>query len=187
MGLKHVTSASRSEGKSYCKVVTSVVAATSEITKKVEYKPPRELVTALPAKEDQTSKETRDILLKSLNPVKEDLKNRNLYGLHNTANRIKSVGLKLEEARRRGPRIMVYGVPRDIDKEAEILETIHSCNFEDYGVSLDTLMSSMTSRMRYSIIEQGKLYIGFSCCRMKDFFEPLRCYKYQRYGHLAVH
>ncbi|KAJ8873370.1 hypothetical protein PR048_027006 [Dryococelus australis] len=60
------------------------------------------------------------------------------------------------------------------------METIHQQNFCDSGVKLDILKKDMVPRMRKNkVIDIRELYIGFACCRVKDFIEPLHCYKCQ--------
>ncbi|KAJ8866006.1 hypothetical protein PR048_033530 [Dryococelus australis] len=174
------------------------------MTKKAEAKPPRKLVMVLPENEEQASMQTKEVLQKTLNPVKEGLQIKNMYSLRN-ASKIHSLGLQLEEPHRHGPQIMVYNVSRELNKEGEWMETIDQQNCVDSGVSLDALKKDMMPRMkkgdrsaksvhilfecsaqlRKKAIDTGKLYIGFACCRVKDFIEPLRCYRCQRYGHLA--
>ncbi|KAJ8894042.1 hypothetical protein PR048_006652 [Dryococelus australis] len=85
------------------------------------------------------------------------------------------------------------------------METIHRQNFVDSCVSSDGLKKDMVPRLRKgdrsaksvyivfecsaqlrkSAIETLKLYIDFVCCRVKEYIEPMRCYRCQRYGHLA--
>ncbi|KAJ8866039.1 hypothetical protein PR048_033563 [Dryococelus australis] len=60
-----------------------------------------------------------------------------------TASKIRSLGLKLEKPCHRGPKIMVYDMPRELDNERELMETFHQQNFGDSGVSLDTLKRDM--------------------------------------------
>lgn len=42
-----------------------------------------------------------------------------------------------------------------------------------------------TGRVRNYLRERDKIYIGWECCRVKDYIDLARCYKCQRYGHVA--
>lgn len=42
-----------------------------------------------------------------------------------------------------------------------------------------------SGRVRNLLRERDKIYIGWECCRVKDYVDVARCYKCQRYGHVA--
>lgn len=42
-----------------------------------------------------------------------------------------------------------------------------------------------SGRVRKLLRGRDKIYIGWECCRVKDYVDLARCYKCQRYGHVA--
>lgn len=42
-------------------------------------------------------------------------------------------------------------------------------------------------RVRNWLRKQEKIYVEWQCCRVKDYVDVARCYKCQRYGHIAKH
>lgn len=46
-------------------------------------------------------------------------------------------------------------------------------------------VAECSGRVRNLLRERDKIYIGWECCRVKDYVDLARCYKCQRYGHVA--
>ncbi|KAL0269068.1 UNVERIFIED_CONTAM: hypothetical protein PYX00_010804 [Menopon gallinae] len=50
-----------------------------------------------------------------------------------------------------------------------------------------TWVATVSPDVRTQVITTGRLYIGWSSCRVTDYCSITRCYKCQRYGHVAKH
>lgn len=116
---------------------------------------------------------------------------------------LKTVGLVATEARQRNPRIAIYGMEREITKE-QFMEDFYSQNFrsafskEDYLRDFrllyqignkdhprTTWVAEVSPQVRKRLLEQARIYRGWTSYRLEDYCGVTRCYRCHRYGHLA--
>lgn len=180
---------------------------------------PKKTVILYPKDIEQKSEVTKEAL-KSLDPVKEQLRVRNvrpvgkggvlieaadestLLKLRNHA-KLKEMGIRVETPRLRGPKVILFDVPREHDSEG-FIEKLHGQNFTGTEVTVDELKAEVTvrartgpranqekvnlilevsPRMRRLLVDKERFYIGFQCCRARDYVVPMRCYKCLQFGH----
>ncbi|GBM39986.1 hypothetical protein AVEN_142256-1 [Araneus ventricosus] len=103
------------------------------------------------------------------------------------------------EPRKRVPQILVYDVPptsdpRDLE-EAQFIEKLRSSNDlpegdirvlfrkKGRGSSHHWVLSMAPAVFRH-LPARGRLHWGFGSLKFREFFEPTRCYKCHRFGHV---
>ncbi|KAI5635836.1 hypothetical protein NE865_11438 [Phthorimaea operculella] len=114
--------------------------------------------------------------------------------------------LTLEEPTKRRPKIILLGVPSSTT-ENELKDCIFEQNIAEKqpSFSKEKAMSSIrlshksgkkeaascnfilevTAEIRKLLIHQGRVFINWTSCPVKDFTLVTRCYKCQQYGHSA--
>lgn len=105
---------------------------------------------------------------------------------------------------KRRPKMKLYDVPVDMTDE-EILNDVYKQNFEAHGYDYDSfkdkfkilfkvgprdqqttqIIIEVENELRKIIQSSGRLYLGWSSCKTVDHFIIIRCFKCQRFGHLA--
>lgn len=117
-----------------------------------------------------------------------------------------SSGLTVEEPTKRRPRISVLGVPVALS-EKDVLECIFEQNLADMfpNSSRESLLATIklshksgkkdtptcnyilevSAGIRKSLINQGRIYINWTSCPVRDFTIVTRCYNCQQFGHAA--
>lgn len=118
--------------------------------------------------------------------------------------RLQSAGLMVTFPAKKRPRMMIYDIPSDLT-EKEIHQAIQQQNFEgsdkikiaqDFKLSFKTgkrdkptvnWVAEVTPEIRETLKKRSKVYIGWSCCSVRDFISVSRCYKCQAFGHVAKH
>lgn len=114
---------------------------------------------------------------------------------------LRDAGLRVAEMRGRRPKMILRGVDRTLESE-EIFQQVWKQNFADHGDFRDRFkLSFRTGRrdgervnwvaevdpeLRKKIKAEGRIYIGWSSVRVEDFVVASRCFKCQRFGHLAA-
>ncbi|KAI5646506.1 hypothetical protein NE865_01439 [Phthorimaea operculella] len=115
-------------------------------------------------------------------------------------------GLTLEVATKRRPKIILLGVPSSTS-EAELKDCIYEQNIAGKlpNLTKDRTLSSIrlshksgrkdapscnfiievTAELRKFLIQQGRLFINWTSCPVRDFTLVTRCFKCQQYGHSA--
>lgn len=187
--------------------------------KSTEVGPPKRVILAYPDK-DQTSDVTKKQIQEKCQPMEEGWKIKNFRkvrgggvlieaGDDRTLDRIKKsiklkdLGLKLEEPRKRGPKVIIYDVPRTEDND-NFLNRLWQQNMQDTELDKEEILKKTTIRLRtgkhkdvvnlviegpaslrHALIGQETVYVGFSACKARDFLVPMRCYKCQQYGHMS--
>lgn len=116
---------------------------------------------------------------------------------------LKTVGLVATEARQRNPRIAIYGMEREMTKD-QFTEDFYLQNFcsaltkEDYLRDFrllyqignkdhprTTWVAEVSPQVRKQLLEQSRIYRGWTSYRVEDYCGVTRCYRCHRYGHLA--
>lgn len=202
------------------KVTFAQVAKRTEKGKQKEVQPPKKVVLAYPEKDGQTSDETKALIQDKCHPTEEGWKVKNFRRIRGggmlieagdeqtltkikNSQRLKEIGLRIEEPKKRGPKVIIYDIPRTDDND-KLLERLFQQNLQDKGFDKEETIKQMTIRLRtgknkdnvniviegpakirHELIKQETVYIGFAACKVKDFLVPMRCYKCQQYGHLS--
>ncbi|XP_022834814.1 uncharacterized protein LOC111362373 [Spodoptera litura] len=123
-----------------------------------------------------------------------------------TSEKLVSSGLKVEEPTKRRPRIAVIGVPVALT-ESDVMECIYEQNLSDKLPN--TTRASFLNDIRLShksgkkdrptcnyiievpaiirklLINQGRIFINWTSCPVKDFTIVTRCFNCQQFGHAA--
>lgn len=162
-----------------------------------------------------SSQMTRDTVFKVLKPFDCALKINKIMMARNNGIRIEAVssdmavikahkelqraGLKVMESTKYDPRIIIYGIPIGMSAE-QIREEIISQNLEgDKNVDLKVIyifpaksdrhstscVVEISPQIRKVLMENGRIYLGYSACRFADHVRILQCYKCLGFGHVA--
>ena len=120
---------------------------------------------------------------------------------------LKENGFSVETIKEKLPRIVIYDVPHtaDGDPREEIFsqnQNIQDLVSKDDFLRLTKKISHWPTRrseyetnwvlevsptIRKMLVIKGKVYMGWSTCRVADYFDAVRCFKCQQYGHVAKH
>lgn len=117
-----------------------------------------------------------------------------------------SSGLKVEEANKRRPKIIVLGVPSALC-EQELYDCIYEQNIADKlpNLTRETFLSctklshksgkkdaqtcnfilEVHPNIRKVLINQERVFINWTSCPVRDYTLVTRCFKCQQYGHAA--
>ncbi|PZC73311.1 hypothetical protein B5X24_HaOG209701 [Helicoverpa armigera] len=123
-----------------------------------------------------------------------------------TSEKLVSSGLKVEEPSKRRPRIAVVGVPVALT-ESEVMECIYEQNLSDKlpnttraSFLKDARLShksgkkdrptcnyiiEVSASIRKLLINQGRIFINWTSCPVRDFTIVTRCFNCQQFGHAA--
>lgn len=114
--------------------------------------------------------------------------------------KLRAAGLLVGAPEKRNPRLIVYDVPRPDNDEAT-LRSIIAQNVDDslkakvrqqLKLAFKTgdknrdrcnIVLEASKEIRDLLIKKERLYIGWSCCRIRDYVVATRCYKCQSFGH----
>jgi hypothetical protein len=121
---------------------------------------------------------------------------------------LKDAGLKVEKPAKKRPVIMVYDVNASL-KEEEISDEVYMRNMRDSQIKEEEfkqefeikhkyrdvksagrkvhVVAECSVRVRNWLRRQEKIFVEWQCCRVKDYVDVARCYKCQRFGHIAKH
>lgn len=117
-----------------------------------------------------------------------------------------SSGLKIEEPSKRRPRVAVVGVPVALT-EKEVFDCIYEQNLADKlpnltrdsftesiklshksgkkGLPTCNYILEVPASIRKSMIIQGRIFINWTSCPVRDFTIVTRCFNCQQFGHAA--
>ncbi|XP_023210405.1 uncharacterized protein LOC111613288 [Centruroides sculpturatus] len=116
--------------------------------------------------------------------------------------KLRESGLKAEQQSKRNPKVIMYDVPRQLE-EKDLLEALRIQNQEVFspadGANDCKLLfktgrirddqvhwvMEVTPRIRGKLLIQGRLFVDFSSCKVKDYIGISRCFKCQSFGHVA--
>lgn len=218
-GLVHESETEVSAPKQFSQIVKEQRKEEKSVIIREKRVVPKKTVILYPKDAEQKSETTREVL-KTLDPVKDQLKVKNvrtvgkggvlieaadedtLIKLRNH-DKFKSLGIRVETPRLRGPKVILFDVPREYDVEG-FVEKFHGQNFAHGEVTLDEMKAEMTvrartgprankekvnlilevtPRIRKVLVEKERHYVGFQCCRARDYVVPMKCYKCLSFGH----
>lgn len=122
---------------------------------------------------------------------------------------LKKAGMSVGLPTRKNPVVMVYDVNAKL-KDQEIKEEIFARNMQGSDIQEEEfteefkirhkyaeksagkgdsrrnhLVAECSVRVRNWLRRKGKVFIEWESCRIKDYVDVARCYKCQRYGHVA--
>ncbi|KAF6197389.1 hypothetical protein GE061_020252 [Apolygus lucorum] len=118
----------------------------------------------------------------------------------NTA--ISALGITIKEAPSKCPRVLIHGVPASLTPE-ELLEDFWKSNCAEIGVdnrkdgfipvykagpknhSETKWVVQVSQAVRSIIIKDGKVRLGWLVCRVVDHISVSRCYRCQKFRHVA--
>lgn len=110
--------------------------------------------------------------------------------------------LTLKKPAKRQPKAIIYGVDKEITQE-ELIEGIYQQNYKDSPE--DQFRKDVVPKFKTgprlndqqnwvlecspayfkTFVARGSLYLGWKSLKVTEFFSITRCYRCQRYGHLA--
>lgn len=116
----------------------------------------------------------------------------------------KNAEIRCAEPRVMLPRLQVFDVEREISEE-EFKQCLYKQNLEDMGFTENEVQEGIrlrfksgrkdadvcnwvievNNRIRVALLEKGRIYIDYACCKVRDILAVPRCYKCQGYGHLV--
>lgn len=215
-GATSTTEKAKGPSKRFSDVVKEQRKEFKPITVKEKRVVPKKTIILYPKNEEQKSEVTREAL-KSLDPVKEQLRVKNvrpvgkggvlieaaddstLMKLRN-AEKFKELGIRVETPKLRGPKVIIYDVPRESDNDTFVNKMLGQ-NFPDEAEDLKAevtvrartgprsnvqkvnLILEVSSRVRRMLVDRERLFVGFNCCRARDYVVPMRCFKCLQFGH----
>ncbi|XP_026331164.1 uncharacterized protein LOC113238556 [Hyposmocoma kahamanoa] len=160
-------------------------------------------IAIYPANKDTSSDVTKKILQNLIKP--EELK-LHISGMRKTkgggvvisserkddliklkqSEQLKTSGLKVEDATKKRPKVIVLGVPSTIS-DKDLLECLYEQNISDKHPSLtrNTLESSIKLSHKSGKKNEPTFFINWTSCPVRDYTIVTRCYKCQQYGHSA--
>lgn len=111
---------------------------------------------------------------------------------------LKDTGLRIRQFERINPKLVVRDIPSAVEK-SQVVEAIVSQNME--GVDAEELklvywlpardrrgamaILEVSPAVRRGLLSQGRVYVGWSPCRVSDHLRITQCYKCLRFGHIA--
>lgn len=120
--------------------------------------------------------------------------------------KLRAGGLKAEVPPRRGPRILIYDVPREIEV-GDLPGMVFAQNLRGSGFDLETFKDqfkpafqtgprerpvtnwvvAVSPTIRDRLRAAGRIYIGWGAsCRVVDFLGVTRCFRCNAFGHVAA-
>ena len=160
--------------------------------------------------------DTKNTILQSIKPaeigfnpikvfVRKDEKviieadNENLHKLNNPQ-LTEGLKIKVEQLGKFLPRLIIFNVPVDLEKESVKDEIIRQ-NFEHAlpppkieplfkvgkkGKQFTHWVVECSPEARKLLLQKGTMYIGWNSCRIEERISITKCYKCQGYGHVAL-
>ncbi|KAG7300335.1 hypothetical protein JYU34_015926 [Plutella xylostella] len=119
---------------------------------------------------------------------------------------LETSGLTIDEPHKRKPRVAIIGVPVKM-QDSDVFNYLYHQNLADklQDTTQESFMNSIklshksgkrdaktcnfiievSALIRNALISQGRVFLNWSSCAVKDFTIVTRCYKCQQYGHAA--
>ncbi|XP_046666808.1 uncharacterized protein LOC124358551 [Homalodisca vitripennis] len=112
--------------------------------------------------------------------------------------------VNIKKSKKRRPKVLVYDVPKELDGKT-LTEVVYAqnnerkeCTLENFQKSFRPLFKTgpknkptnnwvceVSAETRNSLIRAGRVFINWASCKVIDHHIVTRCYKCQRYGHMA--
>lgn len=200
--------------KSYAHVASRVFTQTHAPSTKSTTK----TMLLYPTKENSTSEELKDELMKSVHPRKDRIRICRMSRIRNggialeleteaeaniVKNRVANFA-KVQEPKKRLPKLIIYNVPNEY-KEQEVIHDLVSQNLNSEAEDIENLKNQIKICFKTGpkelpthnlVIElppkqhkvlrmQGRAYLGWNSTKVADFVSVTRCYKCQKFGHIA--
>lgn len=124
---------------------------------------------------------------------------------------LKKAGMTVEKPNKKKPVVMVYDINAALSDD-EVKEEIFTRNMVESEISKEDFVKEFVLKHKYEAKDQrrgdakrkhvvaecsvrvrnwlrrkGRVFVGWESCRIKDYVEVARCYKCQRFGHVAKH
>jgi len=121
---------------------------------------------------------------------------------------LKEAGFKVERPTKKKPVMMIYDVGADL-KDEEIKDEVFSRNLQGSSIERDEFMEEFRIRRKFKdlrsagkkvnlVVESSvrvrnwlrgkeRIFVEWQSCKVIDYVDLARCYKCQRYGHIAKH
>lgn len=120
----------------------------------------------------------------------------------NELNKIKpaleSVGLEVKHFDKLSPRLLIRDVPADLDREQFVRGLIkqNANEFPESDIKLvymfppkdrktTSVVIEVPPDLRNRLLERGRVYVGWTSCRIGDYVRITQCYKCLGFGHIA--
>lgn len=118
------------------------------------------------------------------------------------SSQLKKAGLSVSLPMQRNPSLIVYDVPKQMSKE-EIVSSLREQNLSDMtqkdmssAVKVSHIAGKKGDAVNWVIdvsplvrkrlkLSGGRVYLGWSACRVQDFVSATRCFKCQKFGHTS--
>lgn len=132
--------------------------------------------------------------------------NKNDIMILKQSEQLKISGLKVEDATKRRPKVIVLGVPSNIT-DKQFFDYLYEQNISNKHPSINrnniesaiklshksgkknestcNYILELSAPYRRTLIEQQRVFINWTSCAVRDYTLVTRCYKCQQYGHSA--
>lgn len=137
-----------------------------------------------------------DRIIKGRNKVVRIMAERN--ELNKIKPALESVGLEVKHFDKLSPRLLIRDVPADLDKEQFVKGLVkqNASEFPESDVKLvymfppkdrktTSVVVEVPPDLRNRLLERGRVYVGWTSCRIGDHVRITQCYKCLGFGHIA--
>ncbi|XP_024876853.1 uncharacterized protein LOC112457818 [Temnothorax curvispinosus] len=163
----------------------------------------------------KTSRETREVLQKTIKPSEYNLKVNRITSAKNNGVRIEALtvnlpkikssreledaGLRLEQEGKINPRLLIRGVPCTMSRE-EIKEDLVTLNLKDHDAPelkvvyifprkdnrrTTNCVIEVTPGIRTHLLKDRYIFLDYFACEITDYVRVLQCFKCLAFGHFA--
>lgn len=114
-----------------------------------------------------------------------------------------ALGLKVEAPKKVGPKVILFDVENEMTND-ELVKEIFTKNLKNAGVSFEeykertrivsrsnkkgmkegNVIMEVSKKVRDLLVREGRAYVRWRACKVKEFVHVLRCHKCFAYGHM---
>lgn len=117
--------------------------------------------------------------------------------------KLAEIGMRVEDPRKIGPKIIVFDVPVEMTSD-EILRDMYVKNLNECvserefrervrivsrtnkkDASVGNVIIELSVSMYNALMNEGRLYVQWRACKLREFVNVLRCHKCCAFGHMA--
>lgn len=117
--------------------------------------------------------------------------------------KLSEIGMSVEEPRKIGPKVIVFDVPCEMTSE-EVLNELYVKNLSECvsekefkervrvvnrsnkkDANVGNIILEVSVKMFNELMKEGRMYMGWRACKMKEYVNVLRCHKCCAFGHMA--